>query len=434
MSTNLRGNPSAATDIGQITPDLINPQLLLDITEVIDPVVSQKLPPKRSGFSYTIFVLFACCMQILRLSPQHTSEIIQEKCSRAQISFQSYSVSTFSNGKRRRYFPDQPAFSRCLQTLSKLELIEEFWNSVLLAHFLILKSLNIIGSDLKLIADYSDTPCKKNKDDPYCFGKKEGKTVHRTLSFSVISGELHQMLANFKIKKRQDKLPLFQKVYQILTSNGFTIKYLLLDRGFYRKRILRYFQQNQVTLIMPGRKCAETKQKIINYLNGRGKRYCKGKLKENYVKKKGFSFIKFDLLLVAKRSHKLNKVISEFSQKKIDEQTAANRIFPLIVMFGSKSGVTTLHGNENYIRDLYRQRWYIEIAFREMNRLGLAQKIQDRNSRLNIMGTRCFLYNIWQVQRHIIKKNNSHAKGLELAEFLGMCLNHRYPLYLSAQA
>ncbi|MCF2139196.1 MAG: transposase [Candidatus Lokiarchaeota archaeon] len=434
MSTNLRGNPSAATDIGKITPDLINPQLLLDIVKVIDPVISQKLPQKRSGFSYTIFVLFACCMQILRLSPHHTAEILQEKCFHAQISFQSYSITNFSNGKQRRYFPDQPAFSRCLQTLSKLDLVEEFWNSVLLAHLLLLKSLNIVGTDLKLIADYTDVPCKKNIDDPYCFGKKIGKTVHRTLSFSIISGELHQMLANFKIKKRQDKLIIFQEIYHILISNGFTVKYLLLDRGFYRKRILRYFQAKQVTLIMPGRKCAQTKQKILNYLNGKGKRYCKGTMKEKYVKNQGFSFINFDLLLIAKRTYKLNEIISDFRKKLIDVHTATNRIFPLIVMFGARSGVSTLHGNEIYIRDLYRQRWYIEIAFREMNRLGLVQKIQDRNSRLNIMGTRCFLYNIWQVQRYVIKKNNSHENELELCEFLGMCSNHRYPLYLSTNS
>ncbi|MCF2141193.1 MAG: hypothetical protein K9W44_14130 [Candidatus Lokiarchaeota archaeon] len=101
-------------------------------------------------------------------------------------------------------------------------------------------------------------------------------------------------------------------------------------------------------------------------------------------------------------------------------------------MFCSKSGIKTLHGNENYIRDLYRQRWLIEIAFPEMNRLGIAQKVQDRNSRLNTMGLRCFLYNIWQIQRFIIKRNDSTVADLELNEFLGVCSNHRYPLYLSS--
>ncbi|MCF2141814.1 MAG: hypothetical protein K9W44_17315 [Candidatus Lokiarchaeota archaeon] len=232
MSTNLQENPSVGADIGQITPNQINPQLLLDITKIINPIISQKMPQKRSGFSYTIFVLFACCIQIIRLSPRRTAEIMQEKCKDAQISFQSYETTTFSNGKLRRYFPDQPAFSRCLRKLSKLDLIEDFWNFVLLTHLLILRSLKIVKEDLKLIADYTDTPCKKNMQGPYCFGKKEGKTVHRTLSFSVISGDFHQMIANFKIKKRQDKLPLFHNVHQILVSNGFSKNMLCLTEGF----------------------------------------------------------------------------------------------------------------------------------------------------------------------------------------------------------
>ncbi|MCF2139504.1 MAG: hypothetical protein K9W44_05560 [Candidatus Lokiarchaeota archaeon] len=67
-----------------------------------------------------------------------------------------------------------------------------------------------------------------------------------------------------------------------------------------------------------------------------------------------------------------------------------------------------------------------------MNRLGIAQKVQDRNIRLNIMGVRCFLYNIWQTQRFLIKRNDPTVKDLELNEFLEMCSNHRYPLYFSS--
>ncbi|MCF2139208.1 MAG: hypothetical protein K9W44_04060 [Candidatus Lokiarchaeota archaeon] len=61
---------------------------------------------------------------------------------------------------------------------------------------------------------------------------------------------------------------------------------------------------------MPGRKCAQTKQEFIQ----------------------------------------------DFNQNKIREQITSSRIFPLIDMICSKSGIRTLHGNENYIRDLYRRK------------------------------------------------------------------------------
>jgi len=316
MTPNLQESPSVAAEIGQITPEMINPQLLLDIVKMIEPVISEKIPQKRSGFSYSVFAIFMCCIQILRLSPLHTAEKIHTKCLEQNVSFQSYSAANFSNKKQRRYFPDQPSLSRCLKKLSEMELIEDFWNSVLLAHFLVLKSLKIISTDLKLIADYTDTPCKKDKQDPFCFGKKEGKTVHRTLSFSIISGELHQMLANYKIKKQQDKLPIFEGVVSRLENCGCSIKYALLDRGFYRKRILKFFKDNNITVIMPGRSCALTKTKIKQYLLGLGKRYCKGFIKLGYVKKQGFSKLCFDLLLVAKRSYSLRDIAQDLDQKK----------------------------------------------------------------------------------------------------------------------
>lgn len=426
MTINLSSSPPVTAGIEQITPEIVNPQLLLDIVDLIEPVVTQKLPPKRSGFSYTIYVLFVCCIQLFQLSPHHTADILHRKCVEHNQAFQGYQTTQFSNGKNRRFFPDQPSLSRCLHKLTTLDIEESFWNCVLLAQLLLLKSLNLIAMDLKLIADYTDTQCQKDKQDPYCFGKKEGKTVHRTLTFSVITGDLHLIIANFKIKKRQDKLILFDQVLYNLVSHGFSIKYSMLDRGFYRTRILQCFKKNLITLIMPGRKCALTNQKITNYLLNKGKRYCKGFMKLGYMKKVGFPHLNFDLLLVAKRSFSLKKIKQDLKANIIDLDHAKKRIFPLIVLFGSKQGIKTLHGNESYIRDIYRQRWLIEIAFREMNRLGIGNHTQNRNIRLNFLGSKCFLYNLWQIQRTLVQRESSTATELELNEFLGKCTECRY--------
>jgi hypothetical protein len=429
MHTNIPSSPSVPADIGQITPEMINPQLLLDIADLIDPVISRNLPQKRSGFSYTVYIIFVCCIQLFQLSPRHTARIMHKQCAEHSLSFQRYQTVHFSNGKLRRFFPDQPSLSRCLMKLSEMDLIQSFWNYVLFAHLLILKSLNLLTNDLKLIADYTDTSCKKDKQDPYCFGKKKGKSVHRTLSFSIIAGDLHQMVANFKIQKRQDKLPLFEKILDLLQSNGFHVSYALLDRGFYRKRILKLLKESRITVIMPGRKCALTKQKILKYLKAKGKRYCKGFMKLGYIKKQGHTLLKFDLLLVAKRSHSLRKVHQDLKKNQIDLGTASKRIFPLIVLFAAKTGIKTLHGNENYIRGLYRQRWLIEIAFREMNRLGIGNKSQNRNIRLGQLGMQCLLYNMWQTQRALIKRDDPSAADLELNEFLGKFPERRYLRY-----
>ena len=155
---------------------------------------------------------------------------MEHECKDKNISFQEYETFRFSNNKERRFFPDQPSLSRHLKRLDTLGCTEEFWNLVLLTHLLYLKEIKLLQKDVKLIADYTETPCKKNPSDPYCFGRKEGKTVHKTLTFSLISGELYQIVANYKIPERHDKLIFFEEIIDTPVQNSFNIVYSLIDR------------------------------------------------------------------------------------------------------------------------------------------------------------------------------------------------------------
>jgi hypothetical protein len=425
--------PPVASGLGKINPQCINLQLLLDVLEIIRSTKEFKLPKKRSGYPYEIFILYQAFIQLLQRSPEKTGEWLNEACKQANISFQKHETEEFSNGKQRRYFPDQPALSRCLKQMEALHCTETFWNQVLFAHLLLLSRLDIINPDLILIADYKEEKCKKDKNDPYCFGTKEGKTKHKTLVFSVISNGLHQVITNFKIYKRQDKLLLFESVLDQLKAHDFTVKYALLDRGFYRKRILTMFLTRKITVIIPGRKCTQTKQMIEDYVMNTGSRYCKGSMKLKYVKGKGNTYLWFDILLVAKRKHQLHEIKNDYRKGDLTLDKASRRVFPLIVLLANPNGIRKLRGNESYIRNLYRLRWSIEIAFREMNKLGFSFRIQGRDARLGILGARSLLYNVWQVQRHLLGKNNPHEHALELDEFLGKTLVQRSVEYIPFQ-
>nr|MDO8115943.1 hypothetical protein [Candidatus Sigynarchaeota archaeon] len=355
--------PPVAAGLGQINPAWINLQLLLDVADLVKPLIIGLLPAKRSGYTSDVFVLFQACVELGQQSPEHMAEWMNKACKEKNYSFQTFHAKTFSNGKNRRYFPDQPALSRHLKEVTAAGKTEEFWNIVHLAHFLLLRKLDIVKENLKLIADVHNEPCKKDKTDPYCFGQKEGKTVHKTLVFSVISGELHQVIAMFKLKKGMQRLPLFEIVIYRLTSNGFTVTYALLDREFYRKDLLQAFIHWKVTVIMPGRKCQQTEQLIENYLLGKSTRFGQGFIKLPYIRGKGQSLLNFNLLLAAKRKYRMDAVKREFNARKITLEEAKKRIFPLIVLRAGTKGITKLEGNESYIRFLYRQRWLIEIAF-----------------------------------------------------------------------
>jgi len=430
MTNNLQKGPSVAPDLGQMSPIWLNTTLLLEITELLTQHKSSSTPQKRSGFAYEIFVLYQTCIEQSQLAAKEVGNRINTVCIEKKVAFQSFQKENFANAKKRRYFPDQPSLSRFISELNQSDMIETFWNDVLFAHLLLLKQKGIVSTKIKLIADYTEEPCKKNPEDKYCFGKKEGHTVHKTLTFSILSNDLHQIIANYKIAKQAHKLPFFEKIVDRLRSNGFNIIYTLLDRGFYRKEILKAFKSWKITLIMPGRKCKQTLGKLLKYLLGKGTRRAKGFIPLKYVKKQGFPKVTFDLLIVAKKSYTLNEIREEVNQNKITLVQALKRIFPLIVGLWGDQGISTLKGNEKYIRNLYRQRWAIEIAFREMNRLGISNHMQNRDGRLSIMGAKCLIYNIWQVQRDLIQKENPISAPLELNEFLGKTQIHRYIHYI----
>ena len=368
--------PPVHADLGKINPQCINLQLLLDVLEIVRSTTEDTFPKKRSGYPYEVFIVYQAFVQLLQRSPEKTGEWLNEACKQAGHSFQKHETKEFSNGKQGRYFPDQPALSRCLKQMDVLDCTEAFWNHVLFAHLVLLLRLKLITSDVILIADYKEEKCKKNKNDPCCFGTKEGKTKHETLVFSVISNGLHQVIANFKIYKRQDKPPLFESVLNRLLVHGFNIKHALLDRGFYRKRILTMLFARKITVILPGRKCKQTKQMIEEYVKSKGGRYCKGFMKLSYIKGQGQSYFWFDILLVAKRKHRLYEIKRDYRKGELSLDEASRRVFPLIVLLANSNGISKLRGNESYIRDLYRQRWNIEIAFREMNKLGFSYRAQ----------------------------------------------------------
>lgn len=418
----------------QFSPQWINLQLLLDVAKIIKPIVENMLPAKRSGYAPEVFVLFRACVELSQCSPTITAGWLNKKCKDAEHPFQSFETESFSNNKQRRYFPDQPALSRYTTELTEHNKTEEFWNAVLFAHFLLLNKLGFIKGSLKLIADVHNDPCKKDKEDPYCYGQKSGKTVHKTLSFSIVAGSMHQVIANFKLEKGCKRLPFFNKVMDMLASNGFTITYALLDREFYRKYIFKLFLGWKVTVIMPGRKCAQTRDLLEKYLLGKGTRHGKGFIKLNYARGKGYPQVDFDLLVCARYKRKLDRVKRDFVEKKITLAEAMKRVFPLLIMKAGKGGIKKIKGNEGYIRMLYRQRWLIEIAFREMNRLGISTHVRSRDGRLGVFGAKSLVYNIWQVQCYLAELRDPASGRLELNEFLGKTISRRYYSYIAPVA
>jgi len=75
-----------------------------------------------------------------------------------------------------------------------------------------------------------------------------------------------------------------------------------------------------------------------------------------------------------------------------------------------------------------------EIAFREMNHLGISSHLRGRDNRLGIIDAKALLNNIWQVHRFLTAKADPAAEPLELNEFLGKTMSRRFYSYFSPMA
>jgi hypothetical protein len=425
MTNNLLKLTPVLAELGKIAPNQINHQLILDVMTQIYTLAISVLPPKRSGYSYRSLLYVALYGVMTGLSDEIRNDDLNLMYQHLGVYFQRFRKRRFINGKKRRSIPDQSCMARFLKRITQLGRAEDFSNLLLLGHLLYQQKCEMIKSRVILIADYVEEPCQKDRQDPYCFGSKTGKYHHKTLTFSIVSGNLHQIIAIFKMKKNQPKRPFFDKIIGILKSYGFEIVYGLLDRGFYRKDLFTCLKNYHITLIMPGRNCAASKKKITNWLIGKSNRTGFYDLPLKYVKTHGWQTLRFGLVLVGKKGHTLDQVKRNYQSGKLTLAEASKQVFPLLFLFGNSHGLHTLKGCENYIRSLYRERWAIEIAFRESNLLGIADWIQNRDKRLLRFGMKCVAYNLWQVERLKLQQKNPNAESLTLNEFCGRLLKNR---------
>jgi hypothetical protein len=415
----------ALAKLARFAPSQLNQSLLLEVTREVLPGLEPVLPPKRSGFEYEAYLYVALYQDLTQLSFRKFCPALNKAWVKAGYLFQESHVQLFANGKHRRAIPGQPDMSRFLAALGAADISEQFSNALLLGVFLYAQKLGLIRDDLTLIADYVLEPCQKDKADPYCFGSKEGKTHHKTLAFSIISGDVHLVIANYKIRKKQPIRPLYDAVITCLRQHHVDIRYGLFDRGFYRRELLAALKGWGITVIMPARNCKDSRRKIHLWLQDKSGRTGHLFLKVKYVRKHGWQVLRAGVVLCSKRGHQLLDTKKQFKDGKITQDKAAKQVFPIVVIRGNARGVRVLRGNENHIRQLYRARWAIEIAFRQTHLLGIASWAQGRGARLILFTWKCIAYNLWQIARAQFAAKNPTADPLTLDEFCGRMWDNR---------
>lgn len=182
-------------------PENINHAEILKVISQLTELIKSDLPPKRSGYSYGALLYVELYAQLTELSTKEAAQNLQALWIGNERLFQSFKKTIFSNGKKRRAIPDQPTLTRFMNKIVQKGLSQNLSNIILWGQFFYTLKMKFTKDDLTLIANYYYEPYRRNPNDPYCFGTKEGHTVIEHLFFQLFQVICILLLLHLKLEK-----------------------------------------------------------------------------------------------------------------------------------------------------------------------------------------------------------------------------------------
>jgi hypothetical protein len=104
MQVIYKTGPPIDVGLGKINPQCINIQLFLDVMKIVRSTKGSKLPEKRNGYPYEVFVVYQAFVQLLQRSPEKTGEWLNEACKQMGHSFQDHETELFSTESKGATF------------------------------------------------------------------------------------------------------------------------------------------------------------------------------------------------------------------------------------------------------------------------------------------------------------------------------------------
>ena len=210
-----------------------------------------------------------------------------------------------------------------------------------------------------LAIDWTDKLFYGSRKFKEVIGTKGGEYARRFYEVSIVKPALFinafpaDMLTNNKVKQIAGLIEGFKAMYKKTE-----IDLLLLDRGFFAKKVVKYLVENKIRFIMPAKKIGQIK--------------CMAEALMFEKKNVTFEYVFGE-----------TKVYLAFV--KIDDEV-------LVYMTNTRFNPLKLHL-------LYKKRWQIETNFREQNKFEFKTQTLDFNARYFAFVLAGLLFNLWQLTR-----------------------------------
>ncbi len=335
--------------------------------------------------------------EIIGRSIHDTSEMLNEYLS----SKRKGRPKIFADGRKKRLIPHQTEVNKYLRWIG-LDKARNILRECLDTQLKGALDQGLISHKVNILIDFTEHPYYGMRKDKMIKGtnRQKGTTKMRHyLGFSILSRELHLYAGLEQVAKGRSKIPIILKFLDHVLDLGFELKYVLMDREFYRTELLDEIKGMGGNVLIPAKAYKKIKKIIEEYLDGDGNRVRKYTFSSALGAKHRF-FQNVYLIIKTKRGFSLQGVKKDYQSGKITLKVARTRLFTIMTTEKPK-GKTSSWASRTSL--FYKRRWLIETGFSDLNRINRRWKSNHDNVRYLDMLARMLLYNSWKMNRKLIK-------------------------------
>ena len=355
---------------------------------------------KNARYKNIDFLKVFLFSEIIGRSIHDTSEMLNEYLLR----YKRGRRKIFMDGRKRRIIPHQTEVNKYLRWIG-LDKARNILRECLDAQLKGTLDQGLISNQVNVLIDFTEHPYYGKREDKMIKGtnRQKGTTKMRHyLGFSILSREIHLYAGLEQVPTGKSKIPIIIKFLDHLLDLGFELRYVLMDREFYRTELLDEIKGMGGNVLIPAKAYKKVKKIIEEYLNGEGNRVRRYTFSSATEAKCRF-FQNVYLVIKAKRGFSLQGVKRDYQSGRISLKVARIRIFTIMTTEKPK-GKTSSWASR--ISLFYKRRWLIETGFSDLNRINRRWKSNHDTVRYLDMLARMLLYNSWKINRKRIKTSS----------------------------
>jgi hypothetical protein len=318
----------------------------------------------------------------------------------------------FTNGRKKREVPHQTDVNKFLRRIG-LQRARNLLRECLFWQLKEALAMNLISRKVNVLIDFTEHAYYGKREDKMIKGtnRQNGtKKMRHYLGFSILSREIQLFAGLEQIAKGQSKIPVIIRFLDSLLELGFELKFVIMDREFYRAELLDEIKGMKGEVLIPAKSYKKISQMIEDYLQGTGRRVRKYTFSSATEAEYRF-FQNVYLVINAKKGSTLLGVKRDFQKGKLTLNDASKRIYAIMTTQKPRGETSSWASRTSRF---YRKRWNIETGFSDLNRMGRRWKSKHDNTRYLDLLVRMLLYNSWKINHaYLVKSQKKRSKRQE---------------------